>query len=167
MLSITNAHSIPPAALYHLVSEIFRQSDGFVANLQEKYPSLEVFSSHCNSLRNQEAGLFLVATQFNQPCGFIIIDQRRLEKIRHGADLSMGVLADHRGQGVGRALLQTTISQVRAMGRLKKIDLMVRADNIAAVNLYRAAGFSLVGTLPGDLFSDGKYYDGHLMSLSL
>jgi ribosomal protein S18 acetylase RimI-like enzyme len=46
----------------------------------------------------------------------------------------MGVVPEYRGRGVGRALVEATLSAARSKS-LARIDLEVRADNAAAIGL--------------------------------
>lgn len=46
----------------------------------------------------------------------------------------------HRGQGIGRALMQAAEEWLRARG-CPKIQLMVRADNLPAKDFYAAIGY--------------------------
>ncbi len=58
--------------------------------------------------------------------------------------LGMGVLAEARGRGGGRALLQAALDHARA-SRLAKVELEVFPDNAPAVALYAAHGFEVEG----------------------
>lgn len=58
--------------------------------------------------------------------------------------LTLAVHPDKRGRGLGRALLQATISKARQMGA-KACFLEVGADNPAALALYAGLGFTKVG----------------------
>jgi ribosomal-protein-alanine N-acetyltransferase len=51
---------------------------------------------------------------------------------------------DHRRQGVGRALLEDAIALAREHGACS-IMLEVRRTNVAAIALYRQAGFAAIG----------------------
>ena len=51
------------------------------------------------------------------------------------------VLGAHRGQGVGRALLESVLAGARAAG-CSGVTLEVRTDNEIAQRLYRSLGFS-------------------------
>lgn len=59
---------------------------------------------------------------------------------RHGGEMGMGVVAEWRGKGIGRALLTRTIAAADAAGLLR-IGLSVHADNPRAIALYRQCGF--------------------------
>jgi len=58
-----------------------------------------------------------------------------------------------RGQGLGRRLLADAETLARA-GGARGLRLEVRADNVAAVGLYEAAGYRRVAALPG-YYEDG------------
>lgn len=67
-----------------------------------------------------------------------------------------------RGGGVGRRLVAATLAD--AISRSEAIDLHVRTDNAAAVRLYEALGFRIVGTVPRSLKYAGTYADQHIMA---
>jgi len=64
-------------------------------------------------------------------------------------ELSIGVLADMRGRGVGTALLQALIEQARE-GGVPALSLSVEGEN-PALRLYRRLGFTAVGTVENAL----------------
>lgn len=52
------------------------------------------------------------------------------------------IVADKRGQGIGGALMERVLEFLEASG-VREIELMVTADNAAAVGLYENAGFEV------------------------
>lgn len=58
--------------------------------------------------------------------------------------LNLSVVPDMRRQGLGRALLERFIDDALRAGA-EQIFLEVRVSNIAAIALYRSAGFETVG----------------------
>lgn len=89
-------------------------------------------------------------------CAAIVIDVCELRRI--------AVSPSARGRGLGRDLLVGVIAHARARA-CERVELEVAASNVAALGLYRAAGFAEVGRRP-------RYYrdppdDALLMTLSL
>jgi len=54
----------------------------------------------------------------------------------------LGVAPDHRGRGLGRALMEAAEAWLRQRSA-PKIQLMVRADNQAAIGFYKALGYDV------------------------
>lgn len=73
-----------------------------------------------------------------------------------------------RGRGVGRALGEHVIAWHREQGfRGIQFNAVVES-NVAAVHLWQALGFGIVGTVPGAFRSPAHGYTGlHVMYLSL
>lgn len=72
-----------------------------------------------------------------QYCGTI---QAVGERRSTGAVQNLGVVPEHRGQGLGRALLTKALEGFRQCG-LRRVYLEVTAGNHAAIGLYRSVGF--------------------------
>jgi RimJ/RimL family protein N-acetyltransferase len=76
----------------------------------------------------------------------------------------MGVLKSRRGQGLGRRILDVTISRAWEIG-LDRIDLRVYASNTVAVRLYERAEFRIEGVQRRARYLDDIYDDMMLMAL--
>ncbi len=63
-----------------------------------------------------------------------------------GAVQNVGVLPQHRGLGLGRALVLKALHGFRSAG-LDRVYLEVTGENEPAVDLYRSIGFALVRTM--------------------
>ena len=63
-----------------------------------------------------------------------------------GAIQNVGIVPEHRGRGLGRALVQAALCGFRASG-LTHISLEVTAANVPAVKLYQSLGFLVTKTL--------------------
>ncbi|HEX6850131.1 MAG TPA: GNAT family N-acetyltransferase [Candidatus Polarisedimenticolaceae bacterium] len=88
------------------------------------------------------------------------------EVFRHSGTLGMGVVAGHRGRGIGAALLHATLEAARSRG-LTRIELTVRTDNLPAIRLYENFGFVHEGTFRRHMVVDGEPVDSHAMALLL
>ncbi|WP_258368543.1 ribosomal protein S18-alanine N-acetyltransferase [Curtobacterium sp. MCBD17_013] len=66
----------------------------------------------------------------------------------HDGDVqTIAVAADHRGQGLGRALFRELLDEA-ARRDVREVFLEVRADNPVAQAMYRSFGFEAIGTRP-------------------
>lgn len=74
------------------------------------------------------------------------------------ADFSVYVGRRHRGQGLGRALLEHLIDRARAL-EYHKLVLAALPFNEAGMALYRTAGFATVGVYREQGRLDGRWVD--------
>jgi [ribosomal protein S18]-alanine N-acetyltransferase len=78
--------------------------------------------------------------------------------------LTIAVTAEHRGEGIGAALLGRLIGTASERGA-RRVFLEVRADNPVAQHLYASRGFRVVGRRPRYYQPDGV--DAIVMRLDL
>ena len=81
----------------------------------------------------------------------------------HCAALSMGLLPDHRGTGLGRRMLEMALEQADRVG-IERVELDVLDDNRAAIRLYQRAGFVQEGHRRGGWRLAGRTRDMILMA---
>jgi len=125
-------------------------------------PSMpKVRSFVLNGLRNGMTQL--VAVDDGRVVGWCDVNPKTHETLRHGGVLGMGVAAAHRGQGLGSALLRATLEAACARG-IERVELIVRADNAAAIRLYEKFGFEFEGRLRDYMIVDGRAYDALQMA---
>jgi putative acetyltransferase len=86
------------------------------------------------------------------------------ERTAHAASMLIFVHDDHVGSGVGTALMEALLDIADHWLGLKRVALVVNADNERAIRLYRKFGFEVEGTLHGDVLRDGQFIDGLAMA---
>jgi RimJ/RimL family protein N-acetyltransferase len=79
----------------------------------------------------------------------------------HVGELGILVHRDHRGRGIGRALLARVLEA--CAGKFELVRLSVFATNVRARKLYEEFGFVRVGTLPRAIRRGTAYFDEELM----
>jgi len=97
--------------------------------------------------------------------GFLREDRRKRAHV--GCLVSMYVLPEHRGHGIGAALLDAALSHARKLGDIRQIYLGVTEGNAGAAALYRSRGFVTYGIEPDYLRINGKFYGMEFMLLKL
>lgn len=83
---------------------------------------------------------------------------------RHVGAIGMAVHDDFQGRGVGSALLVACLDLADRWLDLRRIELEVYTDNLAAIHLYEKFGFEREGLLREYAFRDGSYTDAFLMA---
>jgi L-amino acid N-acyltransferase YncA len=78
--------------------------------------------------------------------------------MRHLGDIATFIAMDAQGQGVGRALAQSTFAAARAKG-FEKLIAVIRGDNPRAIGFYVSQGFKIVGTMRRHAIVNGQYID--------
>jgi putative acetyltransferase len=84
--------------------------------------------------------------------------------VSHCGSLGMGIVATHRGQGLGTRLLQACIEKAWVKG-ITRIELEARADNTAAIALYEKLGFKHEAIKRNAMRFNGQYFNAVQMSL--
>ena len=99
------------------------------------------------------ANYYLVARSGDEFAGYAGL---RLEAHSGGhADIqTIAVVPEHRGRGLGRELLQALLERAQRAG-MSGVFLEVRADNDAALALYRDVGFEPIDVRVGYYQPDG------------
>lgn len=111
-------------------------------------------------------GLALTLAVDDRVVGNLMVERRRGAYESHRGDVSLAIRDGYRGQGLGRALLDTAVDWARAVG-IAKLTLGVFPGNAPAIALYRAAGFAEEGVLRSHLRVAGVDHDVMLMGLVL
>ena len=84
------------------------------------------------------------------------------------AELFMAIAPEHRGRGIGRVLLEQSLTWARAQPDIHKVVLQVWPHNDRAIALYRHAGFIVEGYRHGHWRrSNGDLWDVIEMGLLL
>ena len=105
-----------------------------------------------------------VARARHQVIGVVEVQPGSFQRNRHVGHLEVIVRADHRGRGVGRALMNRVIEWA-GTAQLGKLALAVYAHNLPAIALYRSLGFIEEGRRVGEYrFADGTVRDDLLMA---
>ena len=101
-----------------------------------------------------------VAVQDGRVLGLYILHPNNVGRCGHISNASYAVGKAARGCGVGRMLVQDSMTQGRALGfRILQFNAVV-ASNASARHLYESLGFTQLGTIPGGFrMPDGSYAD--------
>lgn len=151
------------APLYSLIRDVYETADSMSEDFADKYPDLEALRLDFTQLLALPGAILLVAEEEGAYLGYVVVQPRHQAKLRHTAELHMGVHSRARGRGIGRQLLEAALQAVRETAVIELVYLMVRADNTAGIRLYARCGFESLATLARDTKIGDRYFDGMLM----
>lgn len=100
----------------------------------------------------------MVETLERETIGHVVFGQYRPDARSVDLSLMIGEAA-HRGQGLGKDLLETCLAVCFDEWNLHRVWLRSEASNIRAHRLYAGCGFTHEATLRDAAFFDGRYED--------
>ena len=119
-----------------------------------------------NRFYKSKNDIMLIALDGDKVVGNAVVERNKVERYNHRAEISITVLKDYWGQGIGSTLFNLMIEFSKSVG-IEILYLEVRADNIRAIALYEKFGFESVGVYEKFFKINGRYHDARLMTLSL
>lgn len=112
-----------------------------------------------------ENSLFLIAECDKKLVGEVNYAGGNRYATRHAATLGISVRASYQRRGIGNALLAEAIQKAKSTGCLRRLELLVYADNRTAIQLYERHGFVPEGTHRRAIRRDGEFIDQVRMAL--
>ncbi|WP_430443725.1 MAG: GNAT family N-acetyltransferase [Pseudomonas piscis] len=125
--------------------------------LQMPYQSPELWRKRLGL--DNERLVSLVALHQGVVIGNCSLEQIGRVRRSHCASFGMGVARAWQGQGIGSRLLAAVLEVADNWMNLRRVELTVYADNLAAIGLYRKFGFETEGQLRDYAVRDGRYVD--------
>ncbi|WP_338742035.1 GNAT family N-acetyltransferase [Haloplanus salilacus] len=114
----------------------------------------EVILRH-NDVRSR---MVFVATVDDEVVGWVHLDLPEMEKLSHTAVLTVGLLPDHRGNGIGGALLDRGVRWAREHD-FEKLYNSVPSTNESAVTFLESCGWEIQAIREDHYRIDGDYVD--------
>jgi RimJ/RimL family protein N-acetyltransferase len=108
--------------------------------------------------------LTFAALERGEVIGWCDVQRMILRAFAHRGTVNMGVVAAHRGRGVGFRLLDAAVSEAFRRG-LIRVELQVRTDNAPAIALYEKIGFANEAVARDAFLVDGEYCDALTMAI--
>ncbi len=113
-----------------------------------------------------EARIFFVATVNGEVVGWVHLKNVQLDKLSHTAELTVGVLEEYRGRGIGSHLLERGLEWASKQG-LERIYNSVPATNETAIAFLKNRGWGEEARRKDHYKMDGEYVDEVMMATEL
>ncbi|MCU9814368.1 GNAT family N-acetyltransferase [Paraclostridium sp. AKS73] len=115
-----------------------------------------------NSMDNSKNVLIIIEDEI---VGIASITSVQKERMKHNGTLGISIRKKYWGIGLGSEIMAYLIDWAKSNKITKKINLLVREDNIRGVKLYEKFGFEKEGLLKKDIRVNGVYYNTIAMGL--
>jgi ribosomal protein S18 acetylase RimI-like enzyme len=128
--------------------------------------SIEKEARFIDRFKKSEKDLMLVALDGDKVVGNGIIEREKIKRFGHRAELSITVLKEYWGNGIGTQLMKMMVDFCKRSG-VHSVSLYARADNFSAISLYKKFGFETVGIYKDYFLIKNKLYDAIFMRLGI
>ena len=128
--------------------------------------SVERESKFINRFKKSKTDIMLVALDGEKIVGNAIVERNKIARYSHRAEISITVLSEYWGCGIGSNLMEMMIDFAKESG-IEILYLEVRSDNQRAISLYEKYGFSLVGIYKKFFKIGNSYHNANIMTLNL
>jgi ribosomal protein S18 acetylase RimI-like enzyme len=110
--------------------------------------------------------VFFVATVEDEVVGWVHLEVPEIEKLRHTAELTVGLITEYRGEGIGRRLVERALDWARAQD-LVKVYNSIPATNEGALEFFEALGGEIEAVREDHYRIDGDPVDEKMMGIRL
>jgi ribosomal protein S18 acetylase RimI-like enzyme len=113
-----------------------------------------------------ESRIFFVACVEDEVVGWVHLKHPEIDKLNHTAELTLGVLAEYRGVGIGSHLLERGLEWAASHG-YEKIYNSVPSTNEEGIAFLETHGWETEAVREGHYKLDGEYIDEVMMAKEL
>lgn len=161
---ITSCHARDAQKMVDYLSELAKTTDYMIRYPEEAVYDLQEEQEFLAKTLKSEQNFFVTCFVDEEIVGNLgVYAVGNVQKLKHRAQIGIGVKQEYRNCGVGSILLDRAILFAKQMG-YEQLELDVVNENIAAIALYQKFGFVKTGTIPcGIKRKDGGYYDFDFM----
>jgi ribosomal protein S18 acetylase RimI-like enzyme len=113
-----------------------------------------------------ESRMFFVATVGDEVVGWVHLNAPELDKLSHTAELTVGVLDEYQGHGIGSHLLERGLEWAGANG-YEKVYQSAPSTNENAIDFLEAHGWETEAVRKNHYKIDREYVDEVMMAVKL
>lgn len=143
------------------------QSDFLTFGAGEFKSTIEEEKSFIKAVNGSGNGLFIVAEIQGAIAGCLTFRAGMNPRVAHTGEYAMTVDKKYWGQGIGREFTLYLIDWAKKHGKIRKINLKVRADHTRGIELYKRLGFVHEGLITREFYCNGTFFDASIMGLHI
>lgn len=149
--------------ILNISNEVAGESDNLTYAKGEYYMTYDQQYAYISRVKDQKNSCFLVAILDGKIIGTLTFISSNRKRLEHRGEMGIAVLKNFWGVGIGSSLIDCFLKWAKSNGVTRKVDLLVREDNISAIGLYLKFGFKIEGRIEKAMLVNGRLYDIYLM----
>jgi RimJ/RimL family protein N-acetyltransferase len=154
------------SALLEHIKRVGAETDNLSFSSDTFAISLEREEKFIDRFHNSKNDIMLVALDGDRIVGNSVIERDKILRFSHRAELSITVLKDYWGKGIGTELMHRALDFAKSAG-IELVYLETRSDNVRAIALYEKFGFVKIGEFNKYFKIGEKYYSADIMTKEL
>ena len=147
--------------LYRIENDIRLWNVGATNVPYSRYTLHDYVATSANDIYADRQLRLMVVNSHDEVVG--MVDLVRFDPRHQRAEIGIIIIDDHRRRGYGLSAVASMCDYAAKVLHLHQLYAVVDADNAAACQLFRKAGFSQSATLTDWLLSDKSYHEALLM----
>jgi RimJ/RimL family protein N-acetyltransferase len=166
---LTLRQAVPDDAgnLLAYVNQVAGESDNITFGPGEFEMSIEEEREHIQQVAATPTSLYLIAEIAGEIAGTLSFSTGKRPRTQHFGEFGITVLRKYWNFGIGSRMVTYLVDWARQTGRVRKINLRVRVDNLPAIHLYEKHGFVHEGCIRRELYVRDQFVDGYIMGLQI
>ncbi len=137
----------------------FSEETDFLMRSPDEYgETIEEEARFLEGINSSDDALMIVCLINKKMIGICTIYFNKFRKIKHRATISLAILKEYWGMGIGTLMIDELVSAAKNRG-VTQLELDCYEENERARSLYEKAGFTKTGEIPNAI----KLDDGRVM----
>lgn len=150
-------------AILNISNQVAGETDNLSYSSGEYYMTYDQQYTYISKLKDSKNSCFLVGVIDGKVIGSLTFLSSSRKRLEHRGEMGIAILKDYWGIGIGKSLIDFFLKWAKQNGVTKKIDLLVREDNIPAIGLYIKFGFQIEGRISRGMIVNNRSYDIYIM----
>ncbi|WP_251518852.1 MULTISPECIES: GNAT family N-acetyltransferase [Staphylococcus] len=147
----------------NLLTTIYDESDYLMYSPGEYSPSTTDAINNLEHFITSPTNAIFVAESNQELVGFATVTTKKLERVKHEAHFSMGVIKRHQSQGLGQSLINS-VEAWCVNHEIHRIEVIIVPENASALDLFKSSNYQIEGELRDKLYINGQYYNQYVLS---
>ncbi len=163
-ITIRKAHLADAQKMLEIQREVLAEDLFLITITEEFQQTIEGQQAWIQTKLANDHEIIFVAEHHNEVIGWLAFQSPNRKRLAHTGSFGMMIQKNHRGQGIGKRLIEALLTWAVANPAIEKVCLGVFSTNVGAIALYQKMGFIEEGRKINEIkVRDGEYVDDVLM----